>query len=436
MGRPGDPTLFSLAPLRCCLSLVLLSSALFPSFASAQAPGGADGIGEREGLPVVTWQDAEKMEGRKVVVTGKVVRIGHRPTIHFINFTQERNQFTAVVFEDNIGKFDKTLEELYEGNLVEIVGVVTRYQQTPQIVVSSPDQIRVVEQLTKPFVPQFADVTVGDELTIATYNIRNLFDDVDQPYRDDEGTNPKPREEMVRVAATIRAINADILALQEVETRGYLRKYLDVFVPEMGYKHVVHFEGNDGRGIDVCLVSRVPIGRVISHRHLSFKGPDGVVRRFNRDILRVEILPQGGDPFEMWVVHLKSNYGGREAAEPIRLAEAVELRKLVDLRLAANPAADFLICGDFNDSAESATLQTIVGSEGNPALLVSFYESIPAAQRITYNREPYREMIDFILCSPGMAARFIEGSYRIEDGTLEQSGSDHNPVIARFSAKK
>jgi hypothetical protein len=45
-------------------------------------------------------------------------------------------------------------------------------------------------------------------------------------------------------------------------------------------------------------------------------------------------------------------------------------------------------------------------------------------------------MIDFILCSPGMATRYVEKSMRVISGTVESSGSDHNPVVMRFDMRK
>jgi exonuclease III len=67
--------------------------------------------------------------------------------------------------------------------------------------------------------------------------------------------------------------------------------------------------------------------------------------------------------------------------------------------------------------------------------LKSFADEVPEDQRITYNKEPYRSMIDFILCSPGMASRYVKGSFGIHTGTVESSGSDHNPISARFRIK-
>lgn len=289
-----------------------------------------------------------------------------------------------------------------------------------------------MSSLPETYLPAFANVSVGSEITVATFNVRNLFDDIDDPYRQDESTPAKPRNEMVLLASALRDINADVVALQEVESRGYLQRFLDVFVPEMGYRHVVHFEGNDLRGIDVCVISRVPIGRAISHRHLRHKDATGKWRSFNRDVLRVEMLPGGGDPFEVWVLHLKSNSGGRDAAEPIRVAEAQQVHRLLQARLKQNPDANLIVCGDFNDMHDSPTVKAITGEDLGEPIMRKLFQTVPKDQRVTYNLEPYREMIDFILVSKGMARRYVPDSYTIRDGTLQEIGSDHNPVFCKF----
>ncbi|HEY3243216.1 MAG TPA: hypothetical protein VGM03_07680, partial [Phycisphaerae bacterium] len=56
-------------------------------------------------------------------------------------------------------------------------------------------------------------------------------------------------------------------------------------------------------------------------------------------------------------------------------------------------------------------------------------------QRVTYNKEPHRAMIDFILCSPALGARYAKGSYHITAGTVETNGTDHNPVSAAFDLR-
>ena len=86
--------------------------------------------------------------------------------------------------------------------------------------------------------------------------------------------------------------------------------------------------------------------------------------------------------------------------------------------------------GDFNDQWDSPTLKTIVGS-GSTALQLPLSEA-EIKSLVTYNREPHRSMIDFILCSSTMAKACVPGSYRTVPGSIEATGSDHNPVVAWF----
>lgn len=418
-----------------CLFRSLAASLLIVAVMSVTAIAQDDaGLLPTDGLPIVSWKDAGKAVGRQAVVFGEIVNVGQAKGISFLNFSRtDRKAFTSVVFEDADAAFGKPYDELFLNKKVTIRGTITLFKGTPQIVIGKPEQITVVDAFPeeKWIAPKI--IEIGDELTIGSYNIKNLFDTFDDPYHNDEGTKAKPREEMRQVANVIREINADVLAFQEVESRGHLQQFVNAMLSDMGYMHVVHFEGNDGRGIDVCLISRIPVGAVTSHRHHVFKATDGGVQRFGRDLLQVELLPDGGEPFEMWVVHLKSNSGGKELNEPIRLGECREVHRLIAKRLKQDPNASLILCGDFNDTFETKTIQTILG---NPPQLKTVFDDVPEAERITYNREPYRSMIDFLFCSPAMKARMVPGSFSIRAGTDDDSGSDHNPIFAKFGKGK
>lgn len=421
---------------RTCLShRIAIAALLFlvapPLLRSADEPD-APAIHDREGLPVASWDEARLVSGKSAVVYGQVVGVGGTSAIQFLNFSKsDRKAFAVVIFSRSWSKFPAPLKELYEGKLIEVRGVVTLFEERPQIVANHPDQIRVVDQLPQSYLPTRNARVARDELKLATFNVRNLFDGVDDPYSSDESTPQKPRDELERLAETIRDVDADVVALQEVESRGYLQRFLDVFLDDMGYRHVVLVEGNDLRGIDVGLISRIPVGRVVSHAHLRFDPEiqQGETDHFQRDVLCVELLPRGQESFHVWVVHLKSQ-GGSANAEPIRQAEARQLRKLIEAQCAEDPGARFVVCGDFNDEFTSPTLQTIVGN-GTPRLVAPF-ESIPEQDRVTYNQEPYRSMIDFLLFSPAMAERYVAGSMQIRPGAVATTGSDHNPVSCRI----
>ena len=399
----------------------------------AGTAGAASPIGADEGRPRVAWQDAAQVIGKVAFVSGEVTHVRRAGRVTILDFEDARPPaFSAVIYGDNLAQFPGAIEQLYEGKIVRIRGLVETYAGKPQIKLTAPQQIEVLTELpaAEPLVKPVKKA--GAELKIATYNVLNLFDDVDDPYHADEGTPAKPRAELERVAQVLRKLDADVVALEEVENRWYLERFLEVFLPEMGYE-VVLVEGNDLRGIDVCLLSRVPVGPVHSYRHVRFPDANGKTRRFARDVVAVELQPEGAAPLEVWVLHLKSNYGGRPEAEPVRLGEAQQIRRMLDERFRVNPQARLVVLGDFNDTWESASTQALVGS--GPFALRCFAESLPPEQQITYNRAPHLSMIDFILCSPALAEGYVKDSYRVWPGSVDSQGSDHNPVAARFRVK-
>lgn len=407
---------------------VLVVLLLLAGRASAQSA-----IDPAEGRPVVKWEEARSVVGQMAFVCGKVIGVPKVGKITFVNFDAQRPvRFAGVIFDDKLTNFPKPPSEMYNGKIVKISGTVSLFKDQPQIVVTSPAQIEVLDAMPTLVPPKktFGAMAKPGEVVVAAYNILNLFDEHDDPYKEDEGTPAKPRAELERLAESIRALNADVIAVEEVENRFYLERFVNVFLPEMGYRDVVLFEGNDGRGIDVGLISRIPVGEVRSRRHLRFPGHGGGEARFNRDVLAVTLEPKDAEPFEVWVVHLKSNAGGREEAEPIRLAEARELRRLLDEELTEDPEARIIVTGDFNDTPESETIKTIVGAGTNALWSAGSDLNDPAA--VSYNKGEFRSVIDFMLCSPAMQKEYVKGSFQIPQGAVETTGSDHNPIKATF----
>ncbi len=405
---------------------------LFGQAATTQPPPSAGAqFAPHEGLIEIRWDQAREYVDRHCAVVGRLITA--RTSAGGCNLYFDRpgaRGLRLFVRRDAFARFDGPLESLYPGRWVRATGLIQEFQGEPELRLFSPAQIQVLpDEPAKTLPPRVTRAAEG-VVTIGTYNVLNLFDEFDDPYTADEGTPPKPRPEMERLAETIRRLNADVLALQEVENRGVLQRFVRALLPDLGYEHVVLFEGNDERGIDCALLSRLPVGTVTSYRHLSFPVSDGGTTRFRRDLLRVRFEPPGAAPFDLFVVHLKSKRGEMPESPSIRQAEAREIRRIVDGLFDHDPAPRFIICGDFNDTWDSPALRTIVG--GGPTALRSFADELSEDQRVTYNREPYRSMIDYILCSPAMAGRYVSGSFRIIDGSIENNGSDHNPLAASF----
>lgn len=383
------------------------------------------------GVPIIDWKDASKHVSKEVIVQGTIIVTKNTGKICFLNFDKARS-FTAVVHEANYKNFPQPPESAYKRKLVRIHGTITTYKGKPQIEVTKPEQITVLEEATPiPPPPEHKTREFSGTVTIGAFNLLNLFDEYDDPYHSDEGTPAKPKEQLEKVAARIRAADADVLAVEEVENRFYLERFVASMLPDMGYQHVVCFEGNDKRGIDVALLSRLPVGPVTSHMYERFSDGSGADAWFQRDLLQVRIEPPDAPAFQVFVVHLKSKRSGGES-DQTRLAECRQARKILDHEIAKDKDALFVICGDFNDTFDSDSLKTLRGA--GPAALVDFQKDLPK-DAVSYNANPYRSIIDFVLASPAMGKRYEDKSYRVIDGTVETGGSDHNPVVVKFKLK-
>lgn len=266
-------------------------------------------------------------------------------------------------------------------------------------------------------------------LTLATYNVRNLFDGYDNPYTADEKAQPKSPAEMAELARAIRALDADVLILQEVEAGGVLKSFVDNHLADMRYAYVVDAVTEDPRGITVAALSRLPVIRIVSHRLAPLEGG----RRFARDLLRLDIEAGPGHLLSVYGMHLKSKRTSEDSedknAARWRLAEATRARELIREEMAAGQAlggARFVVMGDANDSVDSAAVQMLMATTEPP--LIDALAGIPAGERVTYKGVGYREAIDQVLVSPGLREAVLPGSAVILEGVGFAKASDHRPV--------
>jgi len=386
------------------------------------------------GLMLINWQDAGKHVGEKVIVQGRIVQAKNIGALCFLNFDAGRS-FTAVVRQANYKNFPKSPDQMYGGKLVQITGRIGVFRGKPELEVMSASSVRIIDKeepvTSQPATPpaRAFDGTV----TVATYNVLNLFDEFDDPYREDEGTPKKPDDQLRCLAGSIRSIDADVLCVEEIENREVLEAFARGQLFGMGYREVVSFESNDVRGIECGVLSKFPVGPVTSHRFRDFEDGEGGKIRFRRDLLQVRIEPPGYSPFDVFVVHLKSKRGDAESTLKDRMGEARAIQVVLGGILKADPEAKFIICGDFNDTADSKPLQMI----RNPgtAKLVDFLSDLAPGTN-SYNQGQHAGLIDFIFASPGMARGYEAKSYQAVAGSISTTGSDHNPVVARFRLEK
>jgi len=141
-----------------------------------------------------------------------------------------------------------------------------------------------------------AQIQPAMSVTIMAFNVQNLFDNADDPGKDDKAYLPSAakqsdahlgacnaievrswREECLhldwsdeavdfklgRLAETIKQVGdgegPDIIALQEVENVDILDRLRNEYLANSGYGSPILIEGTDRRGIDVAFLSRLPL---------------------------------------------------------------------------------------------------------------------------------------------------------------------------------
>ncbi|MCI0538567.1 MAG: endonuclease/exonuclease/phosphatase family protein [Verrucomicrobiales bacterium] len=283
----------------------------------------------------------------------------------------------------------------------------------------------------------------GERLfTVGTYNVENYVEEA-------AGGRPaKTAESKAKVRESIRALRADVLALQEVGGPSVLLELRAALSAEgQDYPYWEHVSGWD-TNIQVAVLSRFPIVARRPHTNESYllRG-----RRFHvsRGFAEVDVQVDPAYTFTLLTAHLKSRRPSPLADEAeMREQEAALLRKFIDRRLSSNPRLNLVVLGDFNDVKDAPSTKTIVGSRAHalidtrPAEMNgdSLPSQIPnfAPRNVTwthyYGKEDTYSRIDYILISPGMAREWERSGTCVLALPNWGLASDHRPIIASFAA--
>jgi hypothetical protein len=94
------------------------------------------------------WADAASQEGSTATIKGPVVDATYEPDVNggptFLDIGADYpdpSRFTVVIWQENRSNFTQAPEDLYSNATVCVTGAVQDYRGSPEIIVSSPDQI-------------------------------------------------------------------------------------------------------------------------------------------------------------------------------------------------------------------------------------------------------------------------------------------------------
>jgi endonuclease/exonuclease/phosphatase family metal-dependent hydrolase len=321
------------------------------------------------------------------------------------------------------------------------------------------------------------------QLRISTFNLEN-FDETP------DGAHPSLADRIVLMRPQIQRLRADIALFQEVngqERPGRPRALhaLNALLEgtELEGAELVSSKPKDEGVYDqrnLVVATHLPIlaraqlrNELVaapSYRRLTASPPDQFPIEINveRPILHVEVNA-AGRPLHVINLHLKSKlpteipgqmidtYTWRSAdawaegsfiSSMKRMAQALEVRRLVDQILDRDPDARIIVAGDFNATPDEVPVLAIRGQvedTGNGDLarrvLVPIETTVPESSRYTLFHQGRGDMLDHMLVTRNLLA-FYRGS-EIHNEILHDESqsfatdqrypeSDHAPVVATF----
>ena len=236
----------------------------------------------------------------------------------------------------------------------------------------------------------------------------------------------------------------DLVALVEVENDSVLRDLTHrSLLRNAGYEFLMT-QSPDLRGIDVALLYQPFSFRPVCYDYLDVQPLKDM--RPTRDILYVQGETMNADTLHLFVVHAPSRYGGERQTRPNR---HVVMQRIVDAIRLLPPEAKVIVVGDFNDYADSPSLQFL---EHQALHNVTRHAVGTHGAKGTYRYEGQWQSIDHVLVSAALrdsvAHAYVNDApflleednkyggvkpFRTYNGYRYQRGfSDHLPLVVRF----
>ncbi|MCW8803147.1 MAG: hypothetical protein OQK57_02020 [Ignavibacteriaceae bacterium] len=318
-----------------------------------------------------------------------------------------------------------------------------------------------------------------DSLFVASWNLQNFFDTIDDPGKNDEQflsngdmewTVDRLDKKMYNLSRVIRLMNdgrgPDLLGVCEVENQAVLDSMIYKFLPDLHYK-TAYLESPDKRGIDNGLIFNSEKFKLLNVQADTVHLSDGWPTRL---IFGANLLTNENKKITVFVNHWPSRSGGQIESEPNRISAAQTLKGAVDRIFSTDKSANIFIIGDFNDDpVNSSVLETLkahpikcdslpagfeMNSEGE--LFNLSYQSFEDGEGSFKYRDTWN-MLDQIIVSESLITgndiNYICNSFEVykPDLIVTRSGqyegtpfptyggkrylggySDHFPVIAKF----
>lgn len=212
------------------------------------------------------------------------------------------------------------------------------------------------------------------------------------------------------LARIVGIVNADVLCVVEAENRIVLNRFNKDILPQVQvspYRHIMLIDGNDDRGIDVGIMTKLnyDIMRMLSH----VDDEDAVGTIFSRDCADYEIKTEQGNTLLLLVNHFKSKgYGGAREAAQKRLRQARRVRLIYDAYIATGYEYVAVI-GDLNEIPTEFPMDPLVREDSTLTDIMEHERFQGDGRPGTHGNGTKSAKLDYILMSPKLSEKAIRG---------------------------
>jgi endonuclease/exonuclease/phosphatase family metal-dependent hydrolase len=266
-------------------------------------------------------------------------------------------------------------------------------------------------------------------VSIMTINFQNLFDNLDDPEKDDKAYLPiEAKQTKAHVAAcneipveswrdeclnldwsdaavehklsvladTIKQVDegrgADIIAVQEVENVAILERLRTEYLADSAYLPAILVEGTDARGIDSAFLSRLPLVKpAILHPLVLDEFPERAGD--TRGVLEATFELPDGSLLTGFAVHFPAPYHPTEM-------RVLAYEHLTALRDKLPPGHNVFAAGDFNTTSIEDEQKKLLAQYVRPVWAVSNDACAECPGTYYYARDKNWSFLDMILFSP------------------------------------
>jgi len=261
-------------------------------------------------------------------------------------------------------------------------------------------------------------------LKIVWWNVKNFFDTTDDTDKDDTILTKEQYEtKLFQISQKLNYFKADIVGLCEVENINILKD----IAKKTNYPFYYLEEGNDPRGIDVCILSKY-ILNYSTNKDMPTPYLENKSYKFSRDC---PVVYLNIDNIELYILltHLKSKLKDDDKSDKKRSAQVFGILDIIsDIYNNSKNEPNLILMGDFNSYRYSEPMNIL---EKSGLVILNYFHKKNQIFTTKFNGK--KEDIDYILFNKKMFEKSKINQFKVFNDKNYEAISDHFPIFLDFT---